>query len=570
MHDEMIESVACRVCGKPAAMSPEQCFSSIAQNNPLCCEYGKCRISEKSEEQLLYALSMSTENHFLRACPGSGKTEVVGLKAAYELRSWNKQSCGIAVLTFTNNATDVIRERVDQFAGLGKTRYPHFIGTIDSWLHGYIAQPFGHILNGFAGKDGDMSIRIINDNDSGGWLNNFICKTQYWYKTEVKANNCNTNGNQLTKTYRLASMPIYANMIRYDPYNSKWEIKKPTTKNNEYIYDSEYYELPAFLEFRTRENWMTLDYLRTSLAKAKKSFWAKGFATYQDIEWMCFKLLTEKMKLSEMLAARFPFIIIDECQDLSWIQLQILKALLDNGTKLHLIGDLNQAIYDFKKADPKYVELFVRENGFTTLLLNNNFRSCQPIVDTCQHMINGDNVSGKCEKRIEKACVYLTYKKEDISSLNSRFEKLQNKHNLGINNAAILARNWSTVSKLRGSGHNEEDSYQKHLSKAIYLWGNEDIHDIEDALRCLGKFMMEKYFIKYSCNSRYYYCPECIESPLKWRLFLAKVLDTSTNSQTAIQDLSQKWSDWVVHVRNHFGVIATECLPIWGIREVSG
>ena len=46
-----------------------------------------------------------------------------------------------------------------------------------------------------------------------------------------------------------------------------------------------------------------------------------------------------------MLSKRFPLIIIDECQDLSWVQLNILKKLQEQESTLHFIGDLNQAIY---------------------------------------------------------------------------------------------------------------------------------------------------------------------------------------------------------------------------------
>ncbi len=47
---------------------------------------------KQSDEQLKYVLSSIDDSTFLNACPGSGKTEVVGLKAAYEFSRWEKNA----------------------------------------------------------------------------------------------------------------------------------------------------------------------------------------------------------------------------------------------------------------------------------------------------------------------------------------------------------------------------------------------------------------------------------------------------------------------------------------------
>ena len=138
-HLDQYETVAAVVCGKQKGFGHEDCYRSRKGGYPPCRGYGKCCLFEKSEEQLDFVLHPLETEAFLRACPGSGKTEVVGLMAAYAMRqrAWRHQ--GIAVLSFTNNAADVIRERVGRFAG--KTAFPHYVGTFDSWLHGYLLNP---------------------------------------------------------------------------------------------------------------------------------------------------------------------------------------------------------------------------------------------------------------------------------------------------------------------------------------------------------------------------------------------------------------------------------------------
>ncbi|MBN2266822.1 MAG: UvrD-helicase domain-containing protein [Candidatus Babeliaceae bacterium] len=152
-HEELFHTIAANVCNKPQSLTAEVCFAQTT--NCMCRDHGRCRLHEKTLEQLKYVQQSIMQSIFLRACPGSGKTEVVGLKAAHEIKSWPYPSRGIAVLTFTNNAANEIAERITQFAGVNGTAYPHFVGTIDSWFHGYVANPFAHMRTKFPGKDGD-------------------------------------------------------------------------------------------------------------------------------------------------------------------------------------------------------------------------------------------------------------------------------------------------------------------------------------------------------------------------------------------------------------------------------
>lgn len=62
---------------------------------------------------------------------------------------------------------------------LDKTGYPHFVGTLDSWLHKYLAQPFAHLLTGYAGKGFDHSIRLVDEASSANWLSAFRCGFPY-------------------------------------------------------------------------------------------------------------------------------------------------------------------------------------------------------------------------------------------------------------------------------------------------------------------------------------------------------------------------------------------------------
>ncbi len=116
MSKQEIENhIAYVLCGKDKDLSCQDCYN--VKKSFICQDSSKCRISEKTKEQLDYVISSVDKNVFLEACPGSGKTEVVGMKAAYEISKWDENNLGgIAVLTFTNKATEVISNRIDEFS----------------------------------------------------------------------------------------------------------------------------------------------------------------------------------------------------------------------------------------------------------------------------------------------------------------------------------------------------------------------------------------------------------------------------------------------------------------------
>ena len=504
--------------------------------------YKNCHIAEKTDNQLKYILSSKKDNILLKACPGSGKTEVIGLKAAYEFQLWKYKNNGIAILTFTNNAANTIRERVQQFAGIGKTTYPHFIGTIDSWLHGYLSNPFGSLITGYESKAGDKSIKVVEDNISDGWIKNYKCKTSYYYED---------------KKGKLMSLPLYANNIRFDVENKSCKIKK-SRGTEEYLLDKKYFVSEAFQKFILDKKWLTLKCMRNGFFEVKQKFWHDGFATYCDIECICHQLLKKHIDITQRLSQRFPLIIIDECQDLSLVQLEIFKFLIQFGTSFHFVGDLNQAIYEFKKVNPKEVEKFAEENKFERLNLSDNFRSCQPIVDLCQKIVKGEYVISQESPPYYQSCVCIQYKKDEVAILPDRFEKHLRKEGINTDKSAILARGWSMVNKLNGLDKKENNTPQFQMAKAIYLYkkyknGNDELMD--EALKYLGEFLVKKYYKGKYYNVRQYFCPKIVESPMRWRIFLLKILEELIKKDYNMNDLTKNWKEWAACVRRQLNLI---------------
>src|ERR1700722_16925156 len=88
---------------------------------------------ELSAEQLRV---LDPDVRVVEAGPGSGKTRA--LVARY-LQEASRPERGVALLSFTNAAVDEARRRASSAPHL--LRAPHFVGTIDTFLHRFVVTP---------------------------------------------------------------------------------------------------------------------------------------------------------------------------------------------------------------------------------------------------------------------------------------------------------------------------------------------------------------------------------------------------------------------------------------------
>ena len=107
---------------------------------------------------------------------------------------------------------------------------------------------------------------------------------------------------------------------------------------------------------------------------------------YNDLEHFCLRLLREEHVAAE-LSESFDALFIDEYQDVSPIQEEIIQAL-HRGNQLFLVGDVKQSIYRFRQADPGlFMDKYARyplEKGHSErkILLQQNFRSARNVLSS--------------------------------------------------------------------------------------------------------------------------------------------------------------------------------------------
>jgi superfamily I DNA/RNA helicase len=85
--------------------------------------------------------------------------------------------------------------------------------------------------------------------------------------------------------------------------------------------------------------------------------------------------------------SRYQAVIVDECQDLSWPQLYMLKQLIAPGGRFIGIGDFNQCIYGWRGAVPEKVFAEFDARKAVKLPLTITFRCAQSIVKLANELV---------------------------------------------------------------------------------------------------------------------------------------------------------------------------------------
>jgi len=94
--------------------------------------------------------------------------------------------------------------------------------------------------------------------------------------------------------------------------------------------------------------------------------------------------------LAKSLAANFEHVLVDEYQDTSSLQSEIIQALKPDGAGVTVVGDDAQAIYSFRAAAVENILGFAErfKPKADTVVLSQNYRSTQPILDVANALMS--------------------------------------------------------------------------------------------------------------------------------------------------------------------------------------
>lgn len=318
------------------------------------------------------------------ACPGSGKTTTLLAKLLIlekKLPLDNNQ--GICVLTHTNVAIDEIKDKI----GNRNSRlfsYPNNFSTIQAFVNKYLAVP---AYQYYFKKD----IHII-DNE--------------YYKNEFyKEFNRIFNGFRENIVKRAAHSPVHT-LLRLDYYENKVRLmwgNKPLEQA--YSEKTKTYKI---------------------LSSLKNKILQRGILTFQEAFVLAQDYINTFPEIKSLMSARFKYLFIDEMQDTSFKQQQVIQNLFDSDKVVtQFYGDKNQAIYDGNSSNE--VNNFVQEEP---LSIDNSLRFSQSIADSIKTIsVTPQELKGNGNIRGIKPTI-IKFNKGNIEGVLPTFGELIDKNEL--------------------------------------------------------------------------------------------------------------------------------------------
>ncbi|MCY9009114.1 ATP-dependent helicase [Bacillus inaquosorum] len=129
---------------------------------------------------------------------------------------------------------------------------------------------------------------------------------------------------------------------------------------------------------------------KDSFLKYKLLCWQKGLMSHDDVIYFSYILLQKKKDIKKILRAKFPYLLLDEFQDTSPLQAEIIKMIAKEETVVGLIGDPSQAIFSFQGTDSRMFNEFELDN-MNLFYLENNHRSTKQIIKLLNHIRSGQD-----------------------------------------------------------------------------------------------------------------------------------------------------------------------------------
>lgn len=347
------------------------------------------------------------------SCPGSGKTYTTALRMAYRLKNWKSSSSGIALLSHTNVAVKSFEKQFQDIGYFQLPKLPHFVGTLDGFITRFLIANYGHVV--------------------------------------MKSKRCPV---LVSKSEKFLISPKFKVM-----FSGKKKYLKLISELNIGIKDNSPY---LYYSFNGKE---ILPNNQSEAIQALYSFAESGFYTHDHARYWGLQVLKRVPRLREILSHRFPEIIVDEAQDTSFWQQLILCDLEKSGSKLMLVGDPEQSIYEFNLGSSNHLADHANRKDVVQKRLLTNFRSNQKIVSTISLFSKMHPISFERTCSEEWQGVYLI-EYSNLTELVEIFHKKILSCGLLPEKSTVIARSRDLVNKLRGNFNSFNNSNTHKFARA--------------------------------------------------------------------------------------------------------
>lgn len=327
------------------------------------------------------------------AVPGAGKTTTLICRTANLIKNHNIDPSSILSITFSKASAKDMKERFCSIFGHALGSQVTFM-TIHSFAY-YIIREYAYIAkNKYSLIEGEGSP---------------VNKIQIIKGIYYEVNKAYINDDKLEEL--LSSIGYIKNMM----------ISIDDIKNHS-------------LQFKNLEE----IYGRYEDYKKKN-----GYIDFDDMLTFSLEILKNNPQIVSKYRSKYKYIQLDEGQDTSKVQNEIIKTLVYPNNNLFVVADDDQSIYGFRGAYPEALLSFsdIYPNS-STFYMEENFRSTKNIVSVCNDFICSNKVRFKKNlftNNESKRPVTIVRVKDELEQYNYVLEEIQKSKDLA--STAILFRN---------------------------------------------------------------------------------------------------------------------------------
>ncbi|GIM30529.1 DNA helicase [Clostridium polyendosporum] len=327
---------------------------------------------------------------------GSGKTRVLTYRIAYMLGEMGIQPYNILAITFTNKASQEMRERVK--ALIGDKADSMWISTFHS-----------------------SCVKILRrEIDKLGYKKDFTIYDTYDQKALVKEcmKELNINDKEITEQ----------------------EIMSKIGKAKDNMIASAQYK-------REYENDFKGNKIADAYVLYQKKLKDNNALDFDDLIFKTVELFKKNSEVLEFYQNKFKYIMIDEYQDTNRCQYEFVKLLASKYKNICVVGDDDQCIYAWRGADIRNILDFEKDYpGAKVVKLEQNYRSKANILDAANKVIvlNSNRKSKALRTEAEsgdKIKIYRAYSDTDEGQfVVSEIKRLMETEGKSFKDFAILYR----------------------------------------------------------------------------------------------------------------------------------
>ncbi|MDB5018488.1 MAG: helicase UvrD [Mucilaginibacter sp.] len=322
------------------------------------------------------------------AGPGTGKTQILAARIGKILLETDANAHEILCLTYTDAGAVAMRKRLFEF--IGPEAYRVNIYTFHAFCNEIIQENldyFGKLsLEALSDLESAMLFReLVDEFPNDHLLKRFTGEVYYdaprlkGLFSTMKSEGWNEMAIEKAVNDYLEDLPNREEFIYKRP-NPKNGIKAgdPKQKDIDKVHDLMKKLLAAVGEYQNFD----------------KKMKERGRYDYDDMIIWVLKAFRENEDLLRRYQERYQYILVDEFQDTSGSQNELLKFILNywETPNVFVVGDDDQSIFKFQGANMKNILDFANDyvNTLQTVVLKHNYRSNQHILDISKALINNN------------------------------------------------------------------------------------------------------------------------------------------------------------------------------------